>query len=87
MAQRFGVGQEAVLRRLLTLGRTTQAFYDSKRADFQKIYAQLDEQKEPSEGGPKYHYVVLSQLGRMFSQPISRAITIDISHCAMSRVS
>ncbi|WP_190242197.1 MULTISPECIES: hypothetical protein [Bradyrhizobium] len=53
MAQRFGVGQEAVLRRLLTLGRTTQAFYDSKCADFQKIYAQLDEQKDPSEGGPK----------------------------------
>ncbi|ANW02809.1 hypothetical protein [Bradyrhizobium icense] len=32
------------------------------RADFQKIYAQLDEQKEPFEGGPKYHYLVLSQL-------------------------
>jgi Zn-dependent peptidase ImmA (M78 family) len=70
LALRFGVSQEAVLRRLLTLGRTTQAFYDSKRVDFQKIYAQLDEQKEPSEGGPKYHYVVLSQLGRTFTQLI-----------------
>ncbi|MBR1165024.1 XRE family transcriptional regulator [Bradyrhizobium elkanii] len=70
LALRFGVSQEAVLRRLLTLGRTSQAFYDSKRADFQKIYAQLDEQKEPSDGGPKYHYVVLSQLGRTFTQLI-----------------
>lgn len=70
LALRFGVSQEAVLRRLLTLGLTTQAFYDSKRADFQKIYAQLDERKEPSEGGPKYHYVVLSQLGRTFTQLI-----------------
>jgi Zn-dependent peptidase ImmA (M78 family)/transcriptional regulator with XRE-family HTH domain len=68
LALRFGVSQEAVLRRLLTLGRTTQAFYDGKRTEFQKIYAQLDEQKEPSEGGPKYHYVVLSQLGRTFTQ-------------------
>jgi Zn-dependent peptidase ImmA (M78 family) len=68
LALTFGVSQEAVLRRLLTLGRTTQAFYDSKRAEFQKIYAQLDEKKEPSEGGPKYHYVVLSQLGRTFTQ-------------------
>ena len=66
----FGVSQEAVLRRLLTLGRTTQAFYDSKRAEFQKIYALLDEKKEASEGGPKYHYVVLSQLGRTFTQLI-----------------
>jgi Zn-dependent peptidase ImmA (M78 family)/transcriptional regulator with XRE-family HTH domain len=70
LALRFGVSQEAVLRRLLTLGRTSQAFYDSKRAEFQKIYAQLDEQKEPSDGGPKYHYVVLSQLGRTFTQLI-----------------
>jgi Zn-dependent peptidase ImmA (M78 family) len=70
LAITFGVSKEAVLRRLLTLGRTTQAFYDSKRAEFQKIYAQLDEKKEPSEGGPKYHYVVLSQLGRTFTQLI-----------------
>jgi len=70
LALRFGVSQEAVLRRLLTLGRTSQAFYDSKRAEFQEIYAQLDEQKEPSDGGPKYHYVVLSQLGRTFTQLI-----------------
>ncbi|MGX7744256.1 XRE family transcriptional regulator [Rhodopseudomonas parapalustris] len=70
LALRFGVSQEAVLRRLLTLGRTTQAFYDNKRAEFQKIYAQLDEQKEAAEGGPKYHHVVLSQLGRTFTQLI-----------------
>ena len=45
MAHRFGDSQLAVLRPLLTLGRTTQAFYDSKRADFQKIYAQLTHRK------------------------------------------
>lgn len=70
LALRFGVSQEAVLRRLLTLGRTSQAFYDGKRVEFQKIYTQLDEQKEQAEGGPKYHIVVLSQLGRTFTQLI-----------------
>jgi Zn-dependent peptidase ImmA (M78 family) len=70
LALRFGVSPEAVLRRLLSLSRTSQAFYDSKRAEYQKIYAQLDEKKEPSEGGPKYHHVVLSQLGRTFTRLI-----------------
>jgi Zn-dependent peptidase ImmA (M78 family) len=68
LAARFGVSQEAVLRRLLTLGRTTQAFYDSRRSVFQKLYDDLDEKKETSDGGPKYHLVVLSQLGRTFTQ-------------------
>ena len=70
LASRFGVSSEAVLRRLLTLGRTTQAFYDSKRGEYQKLYNQLDERQEASEGGPKYHLVVLSQLGRTFTQLI-----------------
>src|SRR5216683_221054 len=68
LAARFGVSQEAVLRRLLTLGRTTQDFYDSRRSVFQKLYDDLDEKKETSDGGPKYHLVVLSQLGRTFTQ-------------------
>lgn len=70
LADGFGASQEAVLRRLLTLGLTTQAFYDSKRAVYVKAYDALDERKEPSEGGPKYHHVVLSQLGRKFTRLI-----------------
>jgi len=58
----------ASAERLLTLGRTTQAFYDSRRSVFQKLYDDLDEKKETSDGGPKYHLVVLSQLGRTFTQ-------------------
>jgi hypothetical protein len=56
------------LRRLLTLGRTTQTFYDSKRAAFQKFYDDLEEKKEKSSGGPEYHLAVLGQLGRTFTQ-------------------
>jgi Zn-dependent peptidase ImmA (M78 family) len=70
LARRFGVSSEAVLRRLLTLGRTTQTFYDSKRAAFQKFYDDLEEKKEKSSGGPEYHLAVLGQLGRTFTQLI-----------------
>jgi Zn-dependent peptidase ImmA (M78 family) len=68
LARRFGVSPEAVLRRLLTLGRTTQTFYDSKRAVFQKFYDDLEEKKDKSTGGPEYHLAVLGQLGRTFTQ-------------------
>ena len=67
---RFGASPEAVLRRLLTLGRTTQRFYDSKRPGFQAFYDQLEQKKEDSEGGPAYHLQVLGQLGRTFTQLI-----------------
>jgi Zn-dependent peptidase ImmA (M78 family) len=79
LALRFGVSREAVLRRLLTLGRTTQSFYESRRAQFLKEYAELSEAK--SGGGPKYHIQVLSQLGRAFSRLVfkgyhERALTL-----------
>ena len=66
LALRFGVSREALLRRLLTLGKTTQAFYDSKRTAFLKEYADLNDKK--SRGGPEYHIQVLSQLGRAFTR-------------------
>jgi Zn-dependent peptidase ImmA (M78 family) len=66
LALYFGVSREALLRRLLTLGKTTQAFYDSKRAAFLKEYSDLNDRK--STGGPKYHIQVLSQVGRGFAR-------------------
>ncbi|WP_176721882.1 hypothetical protein [Bradyrhizobium sp. LMTR 3] len=42
-----------MLRPLLTLDRTTLAFYDSKRADFQKIYTpSLTHRKNRSKAAP-----------------------------------
>ncbi|AMY00665.1 ImmA/IrrE family metallo-endopeptidase [Mesorhizobium ciceri] len=66
LAGRFGVSREVILRRLLGLGRTTQAFYESRRASFQAEYDALADKK--SSGGPERHLVVLSQLGRGFTR-------------------
>ncbi|MGA3308403.1 MAG: ImmA/IrrE family metallo-endopeptidase [Xanthobacteraceae bacterium] len=68
LALRFGVSPEAVLRRLLTLGRTNKTFYEGKRPAFMKRYEDLSE--ETSSGGPAYHLQVLSQLGRAFTRLI-----------------
>ncbi|TPI66766.1 ImmA/IrrE family metallo-endopeptidase [Mesorhizobium sp. B2-8-9] len=66
LATRFGVSREVVLRRLLSLGRTTKAFYDSRRASFLAEYAALEDRT--STGGPPHHLTVLSQLGRGFTR-------------------
>lgn len=46
----FGLSAEALLRRLLTLGRVTRKFYREMREEFQEAYRR-DEQRERSSGG------------------------------------
>ena len=66
LALRFGVSREVVLRRLLTVGLTTQDFYQSRRPIFQKEYDDLD---AASKSAPiPRHRVVLSQLGRYYTK-------------------
>lgn len=45
VARWFGVSREAVVRRMLTLGLTTQSFYEAKRKEYQKGYAEERERK------------------------------------------
>lgn len=66
LALRFGVSREAMLRRLLTLGKTSHSFYEHMRPTFQAEYDELAEKK--STGGPPPHLQVLSQLGRSFTR-------------------
>jgi Zn-dependent peptidase ImmA (M78 family)/transcriptional regulator with XRE-family HTH domain len=46
----FGLSAEALLRRLLTLGRVTRTFYREMREEFQEAYRR-DEERERSSGG------------------------------------
>ena len=48
LASNFGVSEEVILRRLLTLGKTTNAFYNDKRKEFLAYYKKLENQ--PFEG-------------------------------------
>ena len=66
LALRFGVSREAMLRRLVTLGKSTPAFYEQMRPTFLAEYDALAEKK--STGGPPQHLQVLSQLGRAFTR-------------------
>jgi Zn-dependent peptidase ImmA (M78 family)/DNA-binding XRE family transcriptional regulator len=56
LARTFSVSREAVVRRLLTLGRTTDAFYRRKRAQYAQEYnamRQREKEKRGKEGIPR----------------------------------
>lgn len=50
LARRFQISEEAMLRRLLILGRATERFYRAKRKEFLKTYARLAEGSKNREG-------------------------------------
>lgn len=68
LARVFGVSHEVVLRRLLTAGRTTQAFYAARRAIWGSL---LDPPARPTELDTDYKrnmpQEVISDLGRRFT--------------------
>lgn len=66
LSNRYRVSREVILRRLLTLGRTTENFYNKKREQYKKEYERLNEKK--SSGGPDYHVKVLSSVGKPFTK-------------------
>jgi Zn-dependent peptidase ImmA (M78 family) len=69
LARIFGVSQEVILRRLLTAGRTTQAFYAARRAFWGSL---LDAPARPTEPETDYKrnmpQEVISDLGRPFTR-------------------
>jgi Zn-dependent peptidase ImmA (M78 family) len=65
LSRRFGGSREALLVRLLTLGRTTEAFYYKKRDAYRLEYAKWREQRK--EGFAPPHVVSLSSAGPLFT--------------------
>ena len=65
----FGVSNEVILRRLLTAGRTTQAFYATKRAFWGSL---IDSRAAPVDADTEYRrnmpQEVVSDLGRPFTR-------------------
>jgi Zn-dependent peptidase ImmA (M78 family)/transcriptional regulator with XRE-family HTH domain len=71
LADRFAVSREVVLRRLLILGRTTQAFYEGKRDEYRQAFlAQRREAKEAGTGFAPYPRVVVRDLGKRYTRTV-----------------
>jgi Zn-dependent peptidase ImmA (M78 family) len=64
LARKYSVSREAMLRRFLTLGRTTEEFYQRRRDEFLKAYGEYYDDKEP--GYAPYHRRIVSMLGKAY---------------------
>jgi Zn-dependent peptidase ImmA (M78 family) len=62
MAARFGVSGEAVLRRLVDLGKAPWALYHERRSEWQEIYAGADERRAGT--GGSYYRTHVRNLGK-----------------------
>jgi Zn-dependent peptidase ImmA (M78 family)/DNA-binding XRE family transcriptional regulator len=65
LSRRFGGSREALLVRLLTLGRTSENFYYKKRDEYRIEYAKWREQRK--EGFAPPHVVSVSSAGPLFT--------------------
>ncbi|MFI5851890.1 ImmA/IrrE family metallo-endopeptidase [Micromonospora chalcea] len=81
LSRKYGVSEEAVLRRLLTLGKTTLSYYQRRRREYLALYEkervqQKDAQKD-SQGGPGYYRVRVRNLGKGYVRMVSHAYARD----------
>jgi Zn-dependent peptidase ImmA (M78 family) len=72
LADTYGVSEETVLRRLLTLGRTAPTFYARKRAEYLARYQRIEDQEreavEKDEFKRNRPQEVISDFGRFFTR-------------------
>jgi Zn-dependent peptidase ImmA (M78 family)/transcriptional regulator with XRE-family HTH domain len=73
LANRFMVSREVILRRLLTLGRTTRGFYDMKRRQFLEEYTAY-----ARTGFVEYHRKVLRNNGIAFTSLLLNAYYSEV---------
>jgi Zn-dependent peptidase ImmA (M78 family) len=85
IARNFGVSSHVILRRLLTVGRTTQAFYGS-RAALWRVYEPAPLKEEDQEFKRNMPQEVVSDLGRPFVSLILESyLTSNLSLSDTSR--
>jgi len=73
----FGGSREAALVRLLSLGLTTQHFYDRKHREFLKTYEQQQKKREEVEGFAPPHVIALSSAGPLFTSLVIEGFNRD----------
>ena len=67
LSRHFSVSREVILRRLLSLGYTSQTFYKSRRSDFLEAARRRKDSMSGREGGPPWHRRVIGYNGRRFT--------------------
>lgn len=67
----FGVSAEAFARRLLTLGRISQPFYQARRAEFLEAY--LREEEQAPTGGGNWYRTTARDLGKGYVRHVADA--------------
>ena len=72
-AKTFGVSREAFLRRLLTLGRTTEAFYRTKRRDLLLGYDEALARRKEAGGGGNWYRTKVRNLGKGYVRDVISA--------------
>jgi len=89
LANTYGVSEETVLRRLLTLGRTTPTFYARKRAEYLARYERIEdhEREAANQGEFKRNrpQEVISDFGRYFTRLVlanysQDRISLNLTH-------
>lgn len=70
----FSVSREVVLRRLLTMGRTSQDFYAAKRLEYQREFEEMKAKaKAKKSGGPNPAVMAVRNLGRPYVTTVLEA--------------
>jgi Zn-dependent peptidase ImmA (M78 family) len=77
LSRQFGGSREAALIRLLSLGLTTQDFYDRMRTQFLKIYAEQQRQRQEAEGFAPPHVIAISSAGPLFTSLVVESFNRD----------
>ena len=77
LSRQFGGSREAALVRLLTLGLTTQSFYNRTRKEFLKQYEQQQKKKEKAAGFAPPHVVAISSAGPLFTGLVVESFNRD----------
>jgi Zn-dependent peptidase ImmA (M78 family)/DNA-binding XRE family transcriptional regulator len=77
LSRQFGGSREAALVRLLTLGLTTQSFYDRMRLVFLRQYEAIEVERKESEGFAPPHVVALSSAGPLFTSLVLENLNRD----------
>jgi Zn-dependent peptidase ImmA (M78 family) len=83
LSRRFGGSREAALVRLLSLGLTTQSYYDKKREEFIQEYRRQREERK--EGFAPPHIIAISSAGPLFTSLVVE--NLNREHITASDVS